>query len=164
MELLSIQKIHVHLSSRMAAHRHFTLKLLMKWSGSDGLQPLNWRKLKLLVLWSQVSKTNHHCYWHVWWILWLVTFKCVMNIQQTWWYSWTYIQDLKLVVIHFNAIVLTFGDWLNWMQMRTHGWWVGFFLSSCCCTGHTLLGQAVTSVKWGWLLSCYMGWDTPLII
>jgi hypothetical protein len=37
-------------------------------------------------------------------------------------------------------------------------------LLSCCCTGHSELCQTGCFVKWGWLLLCYMEWDSSYII
>lgn len=91
----------------MAAHRHFTSKLLMKWRGSDGLQLLNWQSLKLLVLRSQVSSINHHCYWFVV-DLWAGAFECAVILQQSCDYHEVTCSGFQAFVItHFHAIVST---------------------------------------------------------
>lgn len=114
----------------MAAHRHFTSKLLMKWRGSDGLQLLNWQSLKLLVLQSQVSSVNHHCYWHV------VGFvggnlQVCSDCTAELWCSWTYMfrissfRDYPFPCHYFNL-----GDWFSRIKTWPHSWQVGFQPSS----------------------------------
>jgi hypothetical protein len=149
----------------MAAHRHFTSKLLMKWSGSDGLQLLNWQSLKLLVLRSQVSSINHHCYWlvvgfvggNVW-----VCSDFIAELRCLWTYMFRILsfRDYPYPCHCFNL-----GDWFSWIKMWPHMWlacWLPTLF--CYCTDHTELGQAVSFFKWGSLFSCCMECDSPLII
>ena len=110
----------------MAAHRHFTSKLLMKWRGSDGLQLLNWQSLKLLVLRSQVSSINHHCYWRV------VGFvagnvQVCSDFTVELWCSWTYMFRISSFRGYpFPCHYFNFGDWYTRIKIWPHGWQVGF--------------------------------------
>lgn len=158
MERLSIQKIHVHLSSPMAAHRHFTSKLLTKWRGSDGLQPLNWQSLKLRVLQSQVSSINHHCYWLVVGFvggnIWVCSdFTAELRC------SWTYMFRISSFCDYpFPCYCFNLGDWFSRIKAcRTAGQLAANPLL-------LLFSQAVSFIKWGSLFSCCVEWDSPFII
>jgi hypothetical protein len=47
---------------------------------------------------------------------------------------------VHMAMTHFSTIILTFCDWLHWIRMKPHGWWVNccaFFMLGeiilCCC-------------------------------
>lgn len=114
----------------MAAHRHFTSKLLMKWRGSDGLQLLNWQSLKLLVMRSQVSSVNHHCYWCVVGFVGGIVQVC-SDFTVELWCSWTYMFRISSFRGYpFPCHNFNLGDWFSRIKTWPHGWQVGFQPSS----------------------------------
>lgn len=111
----------------MAAHRHFTSKLLMKWRDSDGLQLLNWQSLKLLVLRSQVSSINHHCYWFVVGFVGR-NFRVCSDFTAELWFSRTYMfRILRFRDYPFPCHCFNLGDWFSRIKdvMWPHGWLAG---------------------------------------
>jgi hypothetical protein len=47
--------------------------------------------------------------------------------------------------------------------MTPRGWPVGYPPLSCYCVDHCQLNEALSFVKWSWLLSCFVEWTTRLI-
>lgn len=152
----------------MAAHRHFTSKLLMKWRGSDGLQLLNWQSLKQLVLQSQVSNIKPSlvltcggfCVWERLSVQWFYSRVAMcMNLHM-----------FRILSFHdypFPCHCFNVSDWFIWIKTWPHGWQVGFQPSSaivqiilslvrlCLLLSEVLCFHAVWSETFLWLFSVF---------